>query len=76
MCSTDARKDCLKASTSTNATVTGGPGFAILEGGKKLTIPAGGDVMLYTSAVDQNIAGSVKINVKTESFTAPPAPVP
>lgn len=68
----DARKECLKSSTSTNATVTGGPGFAILEGTKKVVIPAGGDVMLYTSASDANVSGSVKVNVKTESFAATP----
>ncbi|MBX3226488.1 MAG: hypothetical protein KIT84_32495 [Labilithrix sp.] len=67
----DARKQCVRASTSFNQSITGGPGFAIMETTRRVTIKAGGSIMLYTSAVDANVSGSVKVNVKTEILAVP-----
>lgn len=70
----DARKACTKASTVGNTTYSGDSSMASLDTAtKKVTIPAGGSVTIYSTAEKAGDSGPVRVSVKTDAI-AKPAP--
>lgn len=68
----DARKACVKASTSGNATYTGDSKFASLDSAtKKVTIPANGYIMVYSASENTTDSGPVRVSVKTDAIAKP-----
>lgn len=65
--SPDARKQCLHTSQSGSSATTGSYGLASLDGDKKIKIPAGQTVIVFTNSRN-SASGPIKVNVKLEAL--------
>lgn len=66
--SADQRKACLQSSNEGTTSLSGSFDLASMDGSKKIVIPAGQTITVFTNATD-TASGAVKVNVKLEALT-------